>query len=139
MLDSNTIWQMKLIDGNEVFAEVINWDEEADDIQVQNTMSIHKVDGPTGIYYALRPYMTGQKISQIVTIMQSNIQAVTLPSDTMINQYMLTVDSIKNHFNELHGLDLDEDMDEDMDEDKRKEDKVDNIIGINFGSKKPLH
>ena len=43
-----SIWQLRLTDGTELFADVIDWGDDTGEMQIQNGMVIFKIDNPMG-------------------------------------------------------------------------------------------
>lgn len=123
-----SIWQMKMRSGAELFADVFDWGDDTGEMGLKNPMAIHRMDTPSGAaYYTLRPYMTGQTIDQIVTINIEGVEGVTIPSDSLIEQYLITVKSMDDREAESESVE------------EEKIETVENIIkGVDF-SKKPIH
>ena len=83
--------QFKLVTGDEIVCEVIEWDDDENiELVVQKIYKIETFDNPAEQtrYYALKPYMSFQlEDGMYQTINSAHVCVSALPSHWMIDQY----------------------------------------------------
>lgn len=147
-MKKENIRQFKMVSGDEVICEVVDWEPDDDfSIVVKNLYKVHLVeDHDQNIrYYSLRPYLcfqTGDDLFQ--TINEAHVMASALPTETMVAQYKTTLKlervtkmeiekELDERISSLKAM-LDDDTDMDTDDDHEN---VDNIL--KFTPKDKLH
>jgi|TARA_B110000908_G_C10030630_1_gene347225 hypothetical protein len=93
--------QLKLANGEELIADVIQWanDEDAS-IVIRSALKLVMTERDDGIrLYALRPWMIYcEDMNHLLTINADQIVGETIPSNPLLSQYTLTVaEFIKSH------------------------------------------
>lgn len=91
---SNNYRQLKLTNGEEMIADVLEWanDEDAS-IIIRSALKIVMTERDDGIrLYALRPWMVYcEDMNHLLTVNADQIIGETTPSEPLLKQYTLTV------------------------------------------------
>lgn len=90
--------QLKLANGDEVMAEIIQWSDETDaTLIIRACYKILTAEHPDGYrYYGFRPWMTYcEDPEHLLTINGDQVVGECMPSSTMFEQYLKTVRSYK--------------------------------------------
>ena len=125
----NDVRQLKLVTGEEILCEILDWaDEQEGDIVIRNAFKVKSRDDDIrGLrYFSLKPWMVFQEGDDVfITLNIMNVVAQAKPTQKILDQYdqavinsNLTEEDINNKIEEyirkLHGRD---DMDDDSDDD----------------------
>jgi hypothetical protein len=113
---SNNYRQLKLSNGEELIADVLQWanDEDAS-IVIRSALKIVMTERQDGArLYALRPWMICcEDMDHLLTINADQIIGETMPSTQLLTQYKLTVsDYVTSYEEDNKSLDQSEDLDD---------------------------
>jgi hypothetical protein len=113
---SNNYRQLKLSNGEELIADVLQWanDEDAS-IVIRSALKIVMTERQDGArLYALRPWMICcEDMDHLLTINADQIIGETTPSTQLLTQYKLTVsDYVTSYEEDNKSLDQSEDLDD---------------------------
>lgn len=104
-MNPKNVNQFKLISGDEIICEVVEWDSEENEglIVVRNMFLIHTVETQMTRMHALRPYMCFQIGSEsFQTLSLDHITVQALPSLEMLKQYQSAVSQEETDTDEIN-------------------------------------
>ena len=98
---NRNIQQIRFLDGTEVLANILFWDEDSliEANNILQMIAMDDMDHPdeNRAYYILKPLvMYTDDLSKKTIVNPSSIMTVTEPSDTMISQYTTSLAEIIN-------------------------------------------
>ena len=110
---SNNYRQLKLANGEELIADVLQWanDEDAS-IVIRSALKIVMTERDDGVrLYGLRPWMVYcEDMNHLLTVNADQIVGETTPSNPLLSQYTLTVAEFIKSYDE-EQQDQEEDID----------------------------
>jgi len=100
-----TIKQFKLITGDEVICQVLEWGtDDIPELVIRNAMVVVSVDSPTSgtRYYTFKPWMVMQEGNEcIITVNGGDIIAHANPTNDLLKYYYNSVENTKLSEEEL--------------------------------------
>jgi len=113
---SNNYRQLKLSNGEEVIADVLQWANDDDaSIVIRSALKLVMTERQDGArLYALRPWMICcEDMDHLLTINADQIIGETMPSTQLLTQYKLTVsDYVTSYEEDNKSVDQSEDLDD---------------------------
>lgn len=113
---SNNYRQLKLSNGEEVIADVLQWANDDDaSIVIRSALKLVMTERQDGArLYALRPWMICcEDMDHLLTINADQIIGETMPSTQLLTQYKLTVsDYVTSYEEDNKSLDQSDDLDD---------------------------
>ena len=96
------IYQIKLLTGQEIIANVLEWDPAISNAEVNNVLEMIPLDDIEGYdlesnkaYYILKPWITyTDSLGKTTTVNTNSIVCMTRPSDVVLEQYYNSLSEI---------------------------------------------
>ena len=101
-MNTENVVQMKLTNGEEIIGIYMNLTEESEEMSLAYVLSMtpfeleYEDSDPEKSYYVLRPFISYiDDLSNVVGINPSQVIALTRPSLSVVEQYVLSVEQIQ--------------------------------------------